>query len=546
MPPYDLSVLIPARSEEFLNLTVQDILNKKRGRTEVIVGLDGEFADPPLEDHPDLTILYYGKSIGQRAMTNQCAKLSKAKWVMKIDAHCVVDEGFDVKLLEGAQDNWTVVPTLYNLHGFDWVCRHCGRRDYQGPSEKYLKCPKCGEKREREIIWKPRLNRKTSAWRFDKDMHFQYWGEYTHKQEGDYADTLSVQGSCFMLTRQKYWELEICGEEFGSWGTQGTEVACKTWLSGGEVKTCMKTWYSHLFRTQGGSFSFPYPQDNQQVERSRQHGRELFKEGKWDKAIHPLSWLLEKFYPVPDWHDEKLDVKKPKPPTKSVIYYTDNALNMKIAHACRKQILKAKLPIVSTSLKPLNFGKNFVMPYKRGYEAYFRQILKCLEESTAEIIYLCEHDWLYHPSHFHFTPPRKDTFYYNHNWWRVRSSDGHAVHYDTQLLPGLVAYRELLLTHYREAVAYMEKHGFDSDTAHKVGFEPGTHGRVQFSSGTRVERFDSEYPIIDIRHGNNLTSSKWSPDEFRSPKNAQNWRVAEHLEGWDTVKGRFDKLLSSV
>ena len=130
---YDLSVIIPARHEMFLARTVENILKNKRGKTEVIVGLDGEWADPPLTDHPDLTILYYGESIGQRAIINQCVKLSKAKYVMKIDAHCVVDEGFDVKMMSEMKDNYTMIPVLYNLYGFDWVCPD-GHKRYQSPS----------------------------------------------------------------------------------------------------------------------------------------------------------------------------------------------------------------------------------------------------------------------------------------------------------------------------------------------------------------------------------------------------------------------------
>jgi len=32
----------------------------------------------------------------------------------------------------------------------------------------------------------------------------------------------------------------ICDEEFGSWGSQGLEVAIKTWLSGGKVMVSHK------------------------------------------------------------------------------------------------------------------------------------------------------------------------------------------------------------------------------------------------------------------------------------------------------------------
>ena len=157
--------------------------------------------------------------------------------------------------------------------------------------------------------------------------------------------------------------------------------------------------------------------------------------------------------------------------TRGIVYYTDSQLQFKLAHKCRKQLLKAGLPIVSTSLKPMNFGKNIHVKLQRGYEAYFKQILTALENSDSEIIYFGESDWLYPPSHFDFIPPRKDTFYYNWNWWRVRATDGHAVHYDTQLVPGIVAYRELLLDFYRKVVSHLEKVGFTGDNASKVGFE---------------------------------------------------------------------------
>jgi aldehyde:ferredoxin oxidoreductase len=61
----------------------------------LIVGLDGEWADPTIKDHPKITIIHHSISIGQRAITNECAKLSTSKYLMKVDAHCSFDKGFD-------------------------------------------------------------------------------------------------------------------------------------------------------------------------------------------------------------------------------------------------------------------------------------------------------------------------------------------------------------------------------------------------------------------------------------------------------------------
>lgn len=541
---YDLSILIPARNEQFLSRTVEDILEHKKGKTEIIVVLDGQWSNPPLASHPDLTIIYNHNSIGQRAATNQACRLSTAKYVMKVDAHCSFDDGFDVKLMTDMNDSWTVVPAMYNLHAFDWVCDSCKHRIYQSPTPE--KCPQCSGKMNKEIIWKKRENKRSEFYRFDKTLHFQYWGEFKKRPEGkkDIADSLSLQGSCFMLTRQKYWELDICEEKFGSWGQQGVEVACKTWLSGGEVKVNKKTWYAHMFRTQGGDFGFPYPLSGRAVDKARSYSRELFLNNKWDKAVHDLKWLLDKFYPVPDWHEGVQESQKISPPreaglellseSKEIIYYTDNQLNVKLAHKVQKQLEKSGLSIISVSLKPMTFGKNIHLKEKRGYLTMAKQILAGLEASKAKYVFLCEHDVLYHPSHFDFTPERDDIYYYNTNVWRIRASDGHALYCNNlQQLSGLCANRETLVKHFRERVRRIEKDGYST----KMGFEPGTHNRPERIDTLQAMSYESKFPNLDIRHDHNLTPSRWTPEEFRNKRYTEGWKETnvQYLRGWENL-----------
>jgi glycosyltransferase involved in cell wall biosynthesis len=323
MSDYDLSILIPARNEMFISNTVEDILKNKRGKTEVIVGLDGAWAEPGVADHPDVRIVHVSESRGQRGMTNTLAKLSKAKYIAKCDAHCAYDEGFDVKLMDAMKDHddWTVVPTMRNLHAFDWKCMQCGKKTYQGPTpttrNAFDKCADCGNndinKFKRKILWYPKPSPQSTAYCFDPEPHFQYFNSFKKRPEGrgDITPTMSLQGSFFMLTREKYWGLNICDERFGSWGSQGIEVACKTWLSGGQVMCVQTTWYSHMFRTQGGDFSFPYEQRQSKVVEAKQHAKNLFSKDKhgnfrWDKQKYPVSWLVEKFWPVDHWSDADL------------------------------------------------------------------------------------------------------------------------------------------------------------------------------------------------------------------------------------------------
>lgn len=306
-----LSILIPARNEEFLTRTVQDILEHIEGDTEILVGLDGQWADPGIPHHERVTVLYYPESIGQRAMTNQLCKLSKAEYVMKVDAHCAFDKGFDVKLMKAMKDDITMVPTMRNLHAFDWVCRRCSYRHYQ---DKGNTCPSCKcSCMSKDIVWSPKRRPESNSFCFDAEPHFQYFNDHTKREGwgGDLVESMSLQGSCFMLTREKYWELNISDESFGSWGSQGIEVACKTWLSGGRVLVNRKTWYAHMFRTKpAAGFGFPYTQNESKIQGAKKKARELFFEGKWEKQVKPLSWLVDKFWPVKGWTEK--DLKKIK------------------------------------------------------------------------------------------------------------------------------------------------------------------------------------------------------------------------------------------
>lgn len=294
-----LSILIPSRNEEWLSQTVDDLLKNIEDDTEILVGLDGQWADPGIVDDDRVRVLYVPESIGQRAMQNRLAKMSTAKYVAKVDAHCAFDKGFDRKLLEVIEDDMTIVPVMRNLHVFDWKCMNCGLRTYQGPDPKQCRnemCANIEQNHQKKLVWNPKTNPQSSAYRFNKNLQFKYFPELRSKlPRTELQETMSLQGSFFMCTRQKYWALGLCDESWGSWGNQGSEVALKTWLSGGRVMCNMDTWYAHLFRTQHG-FSFPYPQSGKGQHRAREICQDLFLNDKWDKATRPLSWLLEKFW----------------------------------------------------------------------------------------------------------------------------------------------------------------------------------------------------------------------------------------------------------
>jgi len=295
-----LSIIIPANNEIFLKDTIEDALKHIELDTEIIAVCDGKWADLPIPQHPRVNVIYVPESVGQRAATNLGVKISKAKYVMKVDAHCSFDQGFDRKMIEEMKDNYLMVPVMRNLWAFDWKCYHCGWKKYQGPTPE--KCGQCGktDKIRRKMMWIGKERPQSKSYCFDAEPHFQYFGEYLRRpevkkqiEETGLSESMSIQGSAFLCTREMYNDLNLCDETFGSWGNQGIEVAGKVWLSGNYVIINHKTWYAHMFRTQGGDFGFPF----------ENRGSNTTKKKVWDDLLntqrkYSVSWLVKKFMPI--------------------------------------------------------------------------------------------------------------------------------------------------------------------------------------------------------------------------------------------------------
>ena len=93
-----VSVVIPARYEQYLQQTVSSLLDRARGDLEVIVRLDGYWPDPILEDAPNVHLIHRSEQMGMRSAINTGMRLAQGEFVMKLDGHCLMDEGFDVKV----------------------------------------------------------------------------------------------------------------------------------------------------------------------------------------------------------------------------------------------------------------------------------------------------------------------------------------------------------------------------------------------------------------------------------------------------------------
>jgi len=345
----NLSVIIPARKEEYLAWTVETIHNAIRGDTEILVVIDGEEAGRIVPDLPGVHVIRNEKPLGQRASVNLAARRSNAKFILKTDGHSMLADGFDLALMRDCEYRDIVLPTMYNLHAHDLVCKKCGFRGYNRGAHR--PCPQCGvTDYEVQIVFQPNWKRKTDWMWFrsptckDRPLRVQYWGmksvvceacggghdaqpdqgccdycgkslgfhktrEFPEenrifkawaKQQGMIADVMTGQGACFFIHRDRFLELGGLDEAHGSWGQVGVEVACKAWLSGGRHVVNRKTWFAHLFRCGDGQ-SFPYQMHGSDQEKARQYSIDLWSNDRWPLQVRPLEWIVEKFWPVPTW-----------------------------------------------------------------------------------------------------------------------------------------------------------------------------------------------------------------------------------------------------
>lgn len=190
----------------------------------------------------------------------------------------------------------------------------------------------------------------------------------------------------------------------------------------------------------------------------------------------------------------------------------------------------------------------------------FKQIYAALENSTADIVFLCEHDVLYPSCHFDFTPPKKDHYYYNEHVWKMEVGDKTAMRHYCSQTSGLCAYREVLLKHYKRRLekidAYIKELGGDPKKVKYEGFqkstsfEPGRHLTIH-EEGTihqhahyikgRIDDINSvmwrsQIPLVDIKHSNCLTASYWKLTVYRNRVYLPGYLISDTIPGWGKVE----------
>ena len=285
-----VSVIIPSRNEQFMARTVNDVLAKARGDVDVLVGLDGYWPVPVTHGDgtthevdwrdPRVHAVHFGAPQGMRTVINACARVATGDFLMKLDAHCMLAEGYDVALQEECDRQTVVVPRRYSLDPENWKFKETGKKpvDYH-----YL------------------------SWPYEADrpgvgLHGTVWTKRAHERQDILIDEeMSSQGSCWFMQR-KYFNRHIGPldtDRYGNFVQEFQEIGLKAWLGGGRVLVNKKTWYAHLHK--GKEYGRGYFISKGEMARGAQAAVDYWMFDEWTQRVHDIKWLIERFWPVPHW-----------------------------------------------------------------------------------------------------------------------------------------------------------------------------------------------------------------------------------------------------
>jgi glycosyltransferase involved in cell wall biosynthesis len=271
-----VSIIIPSRTERFLNHTIKDVLANATGEIEVFPILDGYALplDIELIKDPRVKYIYLPNNGGmqKRQGINAAVSISGGKYIMCIDAHCMVAKGFDEVLQADCEPNWVIVPRRYKLDANNW----------------------CRKELDVEMDYEYWLWNEFKVNKFLKP--YRWWDRNIARKDILIDDNLTMQASCWFMHKTWFKERGFMNvDRYTGWGQEDVEISLETWTNGGALKVNKKTWYAHLYK-------------------GKEYGR-MYRPSMCQHAVSKLQsfnyWtgerkddfykVLKKFAPIPRW-----------------------------------------------------------------------------------------------------------------------------------------------------------------------------------------------------------------------------------------------------
>lgn len=268
-----VSVLIPGRNDACLTRTVEDVYCKATGEIEVVIVLDGPTQFPLPKPRKNMIIREFATPGGIRFATNRAEEVATGKYIMRLDSHCAVCEGFDEILKSDCDGDWIVSPRYYELAEGTWDKRG-GYMDYFYPG-----CP-----------WTERIPFRSRTW---------FGFTRTIERINVAIDDQMISHGSAWLMPTAYWQ-RLGGMDERRDGrslcyADHYALCYKAWLSGGRCMVNKKAWYAHR-----------HPSLPKQFERNKQDiTDDIIAEtrywvgNRWEGRIHDYEWLIDHFWPLP-------------------------------------------------------------------------------------------------------------------------------------------------------------------------------------------------------------------------------------------------------
>jgi hypothetical protein len=228
--------------------------------------------------------LHRGDAVGMRDNINAAAAIATGDFLMKLDAHCKLAEGYDVALSQDCDRDWIAVPRRYALDAEAWAFDESQPGKYPVDAH-YLSNPI-------ERPDDPTCGLHGSIWKARREA----------RRDVLVDDEMSSQGSCWFMHRDHFARIGPMDQKlYGPFVSEFQELGLKTWLGGGRVVVNKHTWYAHLYKGKkyGRGYSLGPSQFSQGPAVT-----DFWMNNRWAERVHDLEWLIEKFWPVPSWGED--------------------------------------------------------------------------------------------------------------------------------------------------------------------------------------------------------------------------------------------------
>ena len=243
------SILIPSRNEKYLVNTIKNLLETSTGDIEILVGIDGKTNFDYFVDDHRVIYIKYDNPVGKRYILNELAAISNGKYLFRIDAHCIMNYGWDTKLKCLCDNDTIISSSISEINEEKWELN--------------------------EITY--------NSLYFDKNLE-TYWGA---NQVDKINNIMCFYPSGWMITKDTFNKFNGYNENLGQYVNEEIEWSLNILLYGGKILNRSDVICSHLFRDE-----FPYLM-NDDIFKSKEILNKIWKDDSVFKKIR-----IEDIFPI--------------------------------------------------------------------------------------------------------------------------------------------------------------------------------------------------------------------------------------------------------